>query len=91
MKKYKNNISPYKNNKTNLPLKSNDSQSRITIFRGNIVDNMNFGHKDDELSGYVKREIIVQDCNGNKQIAREVQFYNSGKKLNVEINNKRKS
>jgi hypothetical protein len=42
---------------------------------------MNFGSKDHDLSGYVKREIVIIDSHGNKQIAREKQFFNSGKKI----------
>lgn len=55
------------------------------LFRGNIVNNMKFGGKDHTLSGFVRREIIMKDSYGNKQIAREEQFFNSGKNINVRI------
>ena len=42
---------------------------------------MKFGSKNQELSGYVKREIVIIDKDGNKQIAREKQFFNSGNKM----------
>jgi len=42
---------------------------------------MNFGSNNQEISGYVKREIVIIDRDGNKQIAREKQFFNSGNKL----------
>lgn len=51
------------------------------FFNGNLVANMDFGGTDQELSGYVKREFVVEDQYGNKQTAREKQFFNSGKKL----------
>ena len=59
----------------NTPAVKND------FFGGNLVSNMDFGGSDQELSGYVKRELIVEDRYGNKQTAREKQFFNSGKKL----------
>ena len=40
---------------------------------------MRFGGKEHTLSGFVRREIIMKDNKGNKQIAREEQFFNSGK------------
>ena len=42
---------------------------------------MKFGGRDHDLSGYVKREIVIIDRHGNKQIAREKQFFNSGKRM----------
>ena len=60
----------------------------VTIFRGNIVDNMKFGSPGDQLSGYVRREVVLIDKNGNKQIAKEEQFFNSGKGIRVRINNR---
>jgi hypothetical protein len=48
---------------------------------------MKFGGRDHDLSGYVKREIVIIDRHGNKQIAREKQFFNSGKRMGrVRIN-----
>ena len=51
---------------------------------------MRFGNPGDMLSGYVQRELVYIDRNGNKQIARERQFFNSGKSINVEVGRKRK-
>ena len=51
------------------------------FFQGNLANNMNFGNKNHEISGYVKREIVIIDRNGNKQIAREKQFFNSGNRI----------
>ena len=51
------------------------------FFQGNLASNMNFGSNNQEISGYVKREIVIIDRDGNKQIAREKQFFNSGNKL----------
>jgi hypothetical protein len=42
---------------------------------------MRFGAKDHELSGYVQRKLVLIDQHGNKQIATEKQFFNSGKKI----------
>jgi hypothetical protein len=57
------------------------------FFQGNIASNMKFGGRDHDLSGYVKREIVIIDRHGNKQIAREKQFFNSGKRMGrVRIN-----
>ena len=60
------------------------------VFRGNIVNGMKFGNPGDMLSGYVQREIVMIDRQGNKQIARERQFFNSGKSINVQIGRKRR-
>ena len=73
---------PQKRNKTNFPQKNMNVQAITNgFFGGNLVDNMNFGGNHQEVSGYVKREFIVEDKYGNKQTAREKQFFNSGKKL----------
>jgi hypothetical protein len=42
---------------------------------------MRFGAKDHELSGYVQRKLVLIDQHGNKQIATEKQFFNSGQKI----------
>ena len=61
-------------------------------FSNNLATNMNFGGKDHDLSGYVKREIVMVDAQGNKQMAREIQFFNSWKKLGlVSINESNRS
>ena len=46
---------------------------------------MKFGNPGDTLSGYVQREVVFIDRQGNKQIARERQFFNSGKNIRVRI------
>lgn len=56
-----------------------------SLFSGNLVDNMRFGHKDHVLSGYVRRTMVLKDSQGNSQYAKEVQFFNSGKDINVNI------
>ena len=62
-----------RNNRNRLPATS--------PFSSNLANNMNFGSKGNDLSGYVKREVIMVDSQGNKQMAREVQFFNSWKNL----------
>jgi hypothetical protein len=42
---------------------------------------MKIGSPGHELSGYVKRKIVIIDAQGNKQIATEKQFFNSAKQL----------
>ncbi len=51
----------------------------------NLVDDMKFGSKGQTVSGYVQREVEIRDSNGNVQVARETQFFNSGNgyKLNI--------
>lgn len=62
-----------------------------SLLGNNMVDNMRFGTKGHDLSGYIKREIIIKDRYGNTQIAREQQFFNSAEDLNVKINQNEKS
>lgn len=75
------------NRNNNYPV--NDTNNSINpaskLFRGIIVNNMRFGGKEYTLSGFVRREILMKDNKGNKQIAREEQFFNSGKNINVRI------
>jgi hypothetical protein len=69
------------NNRYRPPSVSNN------FFQGNLAQNMKFGSREHQLSGYVKREIVVIDQYGNKQIAKEQQFFNSGKNIGrVRIN-----
>lgn len=49
------------------------------FFQGNLVQNMKFGGKDHDLSGYVERQVVMKDKHGNVQIAREKQFFNASK------------
>ncbi|BCR35190.1 hypothetical protein [Mariniplasma anaerobium] len=49
------------------------------LFKGNIVNNMRFGNRDHDLSGYVERTLVVKDRQGNVQVAKEKQFFNSSK------------
>lgn len=87
----KNNNQVVRRNPTNYPVYSNPQIVQPTqVFRGNIVNGMRFGNPGDMLSGYVQRELVYIDRNGNKQIARERQFFNSGKSINVEVGRKRK-
>ena len=82
----KNNNQVVRRNPTNYPVYSNPQIVQPTqVFRGNIVNGMRFGNPGDMLSGYVQRELVYIDRNGNKQIARERQFFNSGKNINVRI------
>ncbi|MBQ9519853.1 MAG: hypothetical protein IJR67_00040 [Acholeplasmatales bacterium] len=50
-------------------------------FTSNLASNEGFTKNGHELSGFVKREICVIDAHGNKKMAREVQFFNSARKL----------
>lgn len=56
-------------------------QPNAIFFQGNLVQSMRFGAQGHELSGYVARKLVIIDQHGNKQIATEKQFFNSGKKL----------
>lgn len=76
----KTNYKPKRNNRL-VPVNINPTN----VFNGNIVDNMNFGHQGDNLSGYVERKVVLIDRQGNKQIATETQFYNSGPNSYVRI------
>ena len=50
-------------------------------FSNNLSNDMRFGRKGNDISGYVKREILIEDSKGNKKMAREVQFFNSAKRI----------
>lgn len=50
-------------------------------FSNNLSNDMRFGRKGNDISGYVKREILIEDSKGNKKMAREVQFFNSAKSI----------
>jgi len=56
-------------------------QPNAIFFQGNLSQAMRFGAKGHELSGYVKRKLVLIDRNGNKQIATEKQFFNSGRQI----------
>ena len=61
------------------------------FFQGNLVQNMEFGGKNHNLSGYVQRTVVIKDKYGNVQIAREKQFFNSSKNgmhINIDENDK---
>lgn len=61
------------------------------FFQGNLVQNMRFGGKDHDLSGFVQRTVVMKDRFGNVQIAKENQFFNSSKNgMRVRINNNEK-
>lgn len=49
------------------------------FFQGNLAENMRFGGKDHDLSGFVQRTVVMKDRFGNIQIAKEKQFFNSAK------------
>jgi len=57
------------------------------FFQGNLAQNMKFGGKDHDLSGYVVRTVVMKDKFGNLQIAKEKQFFNSSKHgMRVRVN-----
>ena len=61
------------------------------MFQGNLVQNMRFGGKDHDLSGYVQRTVVMKDRYGNIQVAKEKQFFNSAKNgLTVRIHDNEK-
>jgi hypothetical protein len=59
----------------------NQRVSGQNFFNGNLAQNMRFGAKGHELSGFVSRKLICIDNRGNKQIATERQFFNSTRKM----------
>lgn len=62
-----------------------------SFFHGNLAQNMRFGGKDHDLSGFVQRTVVMKDRIGNVQIAKEQQFFNSSKNgMRVRINNNEK-
>ena len=78
---------PAKRTNGNVPARRNQYPVPTSPFSNNLANNMNFGGVGHDTSGFVKREMVIIDSNGNKQIAREVQFFNSGKNIGrVEIN-----
>lgn len=82
----RNNNQVVKRKYTNAPVYHQPQIIQPTqIFRGNIVNGMKFGQPGDMVSGYVQREVVMIDRQGNKQIARERQFFNSGKNIKVRI------
>lgn len=94
MKKYYNNKNNHNSvKKNNYPAKHNNSNKKFDMdnfFDGNLVDNMKFGNQNHELSGYVKREVSIEDKYGNKKKATEQQFFNSGKNVAVRIKHNEK-
>jgi hypothetical protein len=86
--KHKQYLGPYRHRRRNYPQQYQKvNQPNVpqipkeSMFRGNLVDAMKFGSPGHELSGYVKRKIVIIDAQGNKQIATEKQFFNSAKQL----------
>jgi len=49
------------------------------FFHGNLVQNMRFGGKNHDISGYVQRTLVMKDRNGNVMVGKEKQFFNSSK------------
>lgn len=103
MSNKRNNNYPKKQKNHNKQNKSNERKpngsnnvkkyrnSTSSIFKGNdMFHNKSFDNKGQELSGYVERTLIQIDQYGNKQIAKEKQFINSGRNMNIKINNERK-
>jgi len=85
----------YPTKRNNIPARKNNTPAKYSntnnlnpngFFGGNLARDMKFGSEGDSLSGYVTREIIIKDRQGNTKIAREKQFFNSGKEVNVRIN-----
>lgn len=81
-------------NNNNYP--SNKRSGKVTygstpvIFRGNDMFHHNsFDGREGDLSGYVERVLIQIDSHGNKQIAKETQFVNSGRNMEIKINGHR--
>lgn len=58
---------------------NNGSPVNGRFFQGNLAQNMRFGGKDHDLSGFVQRTVVMKDRFGNIQIAKEKQFFNSSK------------
>lgn len=57
---------------------NNGSPVNGRFFQGNLAQNMCFGGKDHNLSGYVQRTVVMKK--GNEiMVAKEKQFFNSSK------------
>ena len=68
------------------------AKATMPLFNGNLAQNMSFGGEDHDLSGFVSREVVMIDRHGNKQIAREKQFFNSAKKdLSVKVHDDKRN
>jgi hypothetical protein len=68
--------------KRKYPPKQHTSTGAVihgNFFQGNLAQNMRFGGKDHDLSGFVQRTVVMKDRFGNIQIAKEKQFFNSSK------------
>jgi hypothetical protein len=76
--KRRHHLQPYRGNPQNPP---GPQQPNVIFFQGNLAQSMSFGAKGHELSGYVQRKLVLIDQHGNKQIATEKQFFNSGQKI----------
>jgi hypothetical protein len=63
------------------PVQQRQGNPNAVLFQGNLANSMRFGSKGHELSGYVKRQVVLIDQHGNKQIATEKQFFNSARRL----------
>jgi len=82
---------PAKKKNYNSPSKYNKPKNNMVttqnFFQGNLAQQMNFGGKDHDISGYVQRTLVIKDSHGNVQIAKERQFFNSGKNIGrIKIN-----
>ncbi len=79
-------IQPYK--KPYYPSKPRVNHESVTqgFFSGNLAPNMKFGSPGSEVSGYVKRKVTMKDAQGNETSASEIQFFNSGKRIKVNVN-----
>ena len=78
---YKKKMYPAKFKHGNYPRKSGPMVGLNGFFNGNLAQNMKFGAKDHELSGFVRREVFIRDQYGNTQRMREQQFFNSGNRI----------
>ena len=64
-------------------------RNNISPFAGNIINKSAFNQRGHDVSGFIKREMVIIDRNGNKRMARETQFINSFKRIGrVCINDK---
>lgn len=76
--------------KKRYPPKQHSATKPVThgnLFQGNLVQNMRFGGKNHDLSGFVQRTVVMKDRFGNIQIAKEKQFFNSAKNgMRVRVN-----
>lgn len=77
----KNQIDKKQNNNYQQQVRNKGINHSITPFSSNLANNMSFGNPNNDVSGYVKRELFFKDSQGNIQKASEVQFFNSLKHI----------